>query len=192
MKDINLFEGLHFEKNEYRRERLKTKIMIGTVLLTLLGSISVIGYYEIGAKLLDDETRQIVLDMATYDEITAMKDKINHMEIRISAYRLLEQTGRSYLDTEVLAMLANHFPAGVSADNMSFDASGNISITGSANAIDEVAYLISRLKQDERVKTVFVGNVTANNIATETTNTASSDADLAHKNIVFALSITLR
>jgi Tfp pilus assembly protein PilN len=160
--------------------------------LTLLGSISVIGYYEIGAKLLDDETRQIVLDMATYDEITAMKDKINHMEIRISAYRLLEQTGRSYLDTEVLAMLANHFPAGVSADNMSFDASGNISITGSANAIDEVAYLISRLKQDERVKTVFVGNVTANNIATETTNTASSDADLAHKNIVFALSITLR
>jgi len=195
MKDINLFEGLHFEKNEYRRERLKNRIMIGLVLLTLLASMSTIGYYEIGAKLLNDETDQIVLDMTTYNEITTMKDKINNMEIRISAYRLLEQSGRSYLDTEVLSMLANNFPVGVSADNMAFDSSGNISMTGSATSIDDVAYLISRLKQDERVKTVFVGNVTANSIAdivNETGDSTPTNANALNKNIVFALSISLR
>jgi|GEM_PF-2551944 len=195
MKDINLFEGLHFEKNEYRRERTKNKIMIGLVLLTLLGSASTIAYYEIGARLLDNETNQITLDMATYDEIIAMKDKINNMEIRTSAYRLLEQTGRSYLDTEVLGMLANNFPEGVSTGNMSFDRSGSISMSGAATSIDDVAYLISRLKRDERVKTVFVSNVTVNSIedlANETGDTALTTENVRKQNVAFTITIALK
>jgi len=133
--------------------------------------------------------------MATYDEIIAMKDKINNMEIRLSAYRLLEQTGRRYLDTEVLGMLANNFPEGVSTGNMSFDSSGSISMSGQAISIDDVVYLISRLKRDERVKTVFVSNVTVNSIedlANETGDTALTTENVRKQNVAFTITIALK
>jgi len=117
------------------------------------------------------------------------------MEIRTSAYRLLEQTGRSYLDTEVLGMLANNFPEGVSTGNMSFDRSGSISMSGAATSIDDVAYLISRLKRDERVKTVFVSNVTVNSIedlANETGDTALTTENVRKQNVAFTITIALK
>jgi Tfp pilus assembly protein PilN len=190
MKDINLFEGLHSEKSLRRKEKTKQKILIGIVGITLLFSGSTIGYYKIATHLMVREANDITLDVDTYNEIINLKQTISEMEIRQSAYELLNTAGKTHLDTEVLMLMGNIFPSGVSALNCSYDNGGNINISGSADSVESVGYLIRRLKDESQVNNVFVGSITsaqAVNSLAATEETSTNQVDIS-----FTLQIELK
>ncbi|MBS7527884.1 hypothetical protein KHM83_14460 [Fusibacter paucivorans] len=191
MKDINLFEGLHSEKSLRRKEKTKHKLLFGIVALTLLFAISTIGYYKIAAQLMMREVNDITLDVETYNEIMDLKQTINEMEIRQSAYELLNATGKGHLDTEILLLLGNTFPSGVNAMSCTYDSNGNINISGSANSVESVGYLIRRLKDESLVESVFVNSITSaqtNTVAVENLDEMLEE----NANISFTLQVALK
>lgn len=191
MKDINLFEGFHSEKSLRRKEKTKHKLLFGIVALTLLFAVSTIGYYKIATQLMMREVNDITLDVETYNEIMDLKQTINEMEIRQSAYELLNATGKVHLDTEILLLLGNAFPSGVNAMNCTYDSNGNINISGSANSVESVGYLIRRLKDESLVESVFVNSITSaqtNTVAVENLDEMLEE----NANISFTLQVALK
>jgi hypothetical protein len=200
MKDINLFEGLHLEKTVHRKESTKNKILIGVVMLTLLGAVSTVGFNIVATRLVMQQVDSITLDMATYNEIMDLKNEISNKEIRISAYELLDQTRKRYLDTEIMSMLAQQFPKGVSSSMITISTTGDIAITCKATSVENVAYLIARLREQPEIQHVYVSSVTASDTNTAvlpevvsgmTDENASDETNIASQDVSFSISIKL-